>query len=239
MSSSVLYNSIENFYKKKIIFLHIPKTSGTTLGEEIFGDFCGHYPLTQLMSRDKDEKLNSLEKFTIVRNPYFQKVSGFLHTIKSEKSRSIYAEILNKEIPSNTGSISYEEMIQYFRDFWKNVNENYIKNECINFDSINSKFDFDPLNHLNYLYTYDHWLEDTFVDYIFRFEDRERINKWVDEKFGVKVKKHRHDSTQMYPNLNQLNYKDFYDEHTQRIVFNVYKKDFLKYNYSYNFPIER
>ena len=119
MSASVLYNSIENFYKKKIVFLHIPKTSGTTLGEEIFGDFCGHYSLTQLMNRDKDKKLNSLEKFTIVRNPYFQKVSGFLHTIKSKKSRSIYAEILNKEIPSNTGSISYEEMIQYFRDFWK------------------------------------------------------------------------------------------------------------------------
>tara|TARA_Y100001938_G_scaffold150861_1_gene243917 strand:- start:3295 stop:4005 length:711 start_codon:yes stop_codon:yes gene_type:complete len=234
MSASVLYNSIENFYKKKIVFLHIPKTSGTTIGEEIFGDFCGHYSLTQLMNRDKDKKLNSLEKFTIVRNPYFQKVSGFLHTMTNKKSRSIYSEILNEEIPSNPKSISYEKMIQHFRNFWKNVNENYIKNECINFDSINSKFDFDPLDHLNYLYAYDHWLEDTFIDYIFKFEDRESINKWVDEKFGAKVKRHRHDSTKMYPKFNQLNYKDFYNEHTQEIVLKIYRQDFLKYNYSYN-----
>ena len=76
-------NSLEN---KKLLFIHIPKTGGTSISEKLkeMGlniwnrdyKFLNHDPLFML---SKNNNLSEAFKFTVVRNPYTRAYSYYIH----------------------------------------------------------------------------------------------------------------------------------------------------------------
>jgi hypothetical protein len=67
-----------DFESTHSIFVHIPKTAGTSLGEAIYGRWVGHVPLSRFAAFDQ-EKFKSFFKFSFVRNPWDRLLSAFAH----------------------------------------------------------------------------------------------------------------------------------------------------------------
>ncbi|PAV24509.1 hypothetical protein CF392_15880 [Tamilnaduibacter salinus] len=67
----------KEFYEKKMIYIHIPKVAGSSIGEAILGhDKVGHYPARYI--RDIDNRFfDEAYKFTFVRNPWDRLYSAF------------------------------------------------------------------------------------------------------------------------------------------------------------------
>ncbi|MEN9017397.1 MAG: sulfotransferase family 2 domain-containing protein [Hellea sp.] len=89
LSSSIRRNQIihDGFYEKNIIFTHIPKAAGSSIGISILGhDRVGHYPLSYLREIDLNFFYNSL-KFCISRDPYTRVVSAFNYLKKGGKGK--------------------------------------------------------------------------------------------------------------------------------------------------------
>ena len=58
----------EKFYQHKLVFIHIPKTSGTSIANAVYGTFFGHYPLSSLRKNDAGKRLDSFETAVDVKN---------------------------------------------------------------------------------------------------------------------------------------------------------------------------
>jgi chondroitin 4-sulfotransferase 11 len=70
---------------KKVIFIHIPKAAGSSVGELIYGtDNVGHYPFFIYKSVD-EKRYEEYYKFTVVRNPYDRFISAYDFVLKGGK----------------------------------------------------------------------------------------------------------------------------------------------------------
>lgn len=66
------------YEKTRSIFVHIPKTAGTSIGTAIYGHWVGHVPLSRFAAFDS-RKFASYFKFSFVRNPWDRLLSAFAH----------------------------------------------------------------------------------------------------------------------------------------------------------------
>lgn len=74
---------VENPYtpgndRLKAIFIHIPKTAGTSVADSVFGTSSFHIPLTRYYLYDP-QRFRDYFKFCFVRNPYDRARSAFYH----------------------------------------------------------------------------------------------------------------------------------------------------------------
>lgn len=84
---------------KKIIFIHIPKTGGTSVATSLVGKPSGHPYLYEYYYANKTYT-KEFFKFCVVRNPFDRLVSGFFH-IKHNYTNPIYKSTFN-ELKINT-----------------------------------------------------------------------------------------------------------------------------------------
>ena len=72
----------------EIVFIHIPKTAGTSLIVHLFKDpFKGHIPISRLFHQDRERFDNSF-KFAFSRNPLTRFESGYNHYKREIKNKS-------------------------------------------------------------------------------------------------------------------------------------------------------
>jgi hypothetical protein len=115
---------IEN---KKIIFLHIPKTGGSSiemlLGKEfnISNTYLRHNTFSQIFNKMEDKSLNKYIIFTILRDPFERIVSTYNHGIR--------ANILKQQ--------SFQEYVNYIFKYYSNDFEKteYNSNDYMHFNS--------------------------------------------------------------------------------------------------------
>lgn len=63
--------------RKELIFIHVPKTAGSSIGTMIFGtDFVGHYPWYIYRARNKN-MFDKFTKFSVVRDPLSRCFSAY------------------------------------------------------------------------------------------------------------------------------------------------------------------
>jgi hypothetical protein len=90
--------------KKKVLFIHIPKSGGTSIASAIIGKPSGHPYLYEYYLANKNYT-NTFYKFCVVRNPYDRLVSAYAHISKRECN--IEFKVLFKKLNIN----SFDDLI--------------------------------------------------------------------------------------------------------------------------------
>jgi hypothetical protein len=82
----------EGFDRLKCIYVHIPKTAGTSLTNALFGHPTpGHLPLSWFQHIDP-ERFEQYYKFTFVRNPWDRLISGYSYMARKQSRGAATAE---------------------------------------------------------------------------------------------------------------------------------------------------
>jgi hypothetical protein len=191
--------------KYKLIFVHIPKTAGTSIEKMIeirnnkLDLWSTSIPILQhLVPKDlkkyiDDNKWNTYYKFTVVRNPFDRLVSDYKWMLTQN--------LFKKK--------------QTFNEFVKLVENVVINNQYHNHELYDH---FKP----QYLY-----FEDIEYDYICKFET-------LVEDIKVIQKASNNNNKLPYLNKTKHdNYKIYYNTETKNIVEKLYYKDLEKFNYKF------
>lgn len=195
-------------HNKKCIFVHIPKTAGTSIEQFIKENgknqviFFGvqnnralhHYTALEL-KKSIPQIFNKYYKFAMVRNPYDRLLSEYYWTRiphlghKSGKSKD---DFLNKVV--------------YI-----------VKNKLFLAHLDNDHFI--PQN--NFVYDNEHKL---LVNEVFKYEKLEETVSYLKTKLNINTN---------FPFLNRTNSskKDSWNEQQKNIIYNLYKDDFIIFQY--------
>ncbi len=214
-----MYNLLYSF-----IFVHIPKTGGTTIRNML-----EVLPLStrvpQHMSIHDYKKIiknyNKMFKFSVVRNPYDLTVSRFF----------FYKNIwLKKRIANN---VPYKNKIT-------NMNfSDFVKNENIYLESHKSWTNLKTSAHKNYLkdkpdfnqfslLSIDNKIE---CDHVYKFENMKHNLKNICERFGIGD---IDSNTNLHFNKsNRGKYQKYYDSETKKIIAKRFEKDIDYFKYAF------
>lgn len=190
---------------KKCIFIHIPKTAGTSVEQFIrdngkneiyyFGvknkRSLHHYTSLDL-KKEIPTFFNSYYKFSIVRNPYDRLLSEYYWTPI-------------KDIGYKSGATKAE-----FLDYVSNI----VKNNLYSNNIYNEHFI--P----QYMFVYGKKL---LVDNIFKYEDLEFVKEFLKKKLNINNE---------FPILNKSKFeKEGWNERQKERIYKLYSHDFILFNY--------
>ena len=201
--------------KHKCIFVHIPKTAGTSI-HYIF-NYTVPVPYVDKLNRERDHftavnyrenmsNYNMYYKFTFTRNPWDKLVSEY----RFFKSGS---EIYPEQQPRifDTKNITFAEFI--------------VKLQNTNFS------DYSHYDRSHYIPQVDYILDENhtkIIDFIGRFENLQEDFDIVCDKIGI--------PQQQLPHINKTKHKhytEYYDDETREIVAEKYAKDIEYFNYKF------
>lgn len=195
---------------KKLIFIHIMKTGGTSVTSALtkagFSPRSNYKPSKHetaetLVSKMGYETFQTYRKMTVVRNPYDRAVSWW--------KWSSQPRIMNKVIGKG-------KVPEYVKEIWPKSFAGFIK----------SLEDIAGYRRLQFeTVQYNGRLE---VDYLFYFEEFKNLNQKIGDLVGAELK---------LPHLlrsNREHYKKYYNSETQELVANFYRKDFVEFGYSFD-----
>jgi hypothetical protein len=189
--------------EKRVIFLHIPKTGGTTI-KELFGirqlddpdpsivPSPQHLTSRQLRERLGDGKFEAYYKFTFVRNPWARMVSDYFWRQQLPKKRPVlpFAEFVqNAQRIVESGSFYEQEFGDHFIPQTQ--------------------------------YTVD-------VDEVFRFEAFEDGLRAVAVRLGLEI-----GPIPPKPGKPHDRYWTYYDEQSRATVFDTYRDEIEEFGYTF------
>ncbi|MBN2374681.1 sulfotransferase family 2 domain-containing protein [bacterium] len=199
--------------KNRILFIHIPKTAGTTIetildikeNQRLWGyckltkSYKQHYTYDDIINYT-DINPEKYFTFTFVRNPYDRLISVYLQ--KNNKS-------CDKELLKTIGEYSFIDFVRY------------------KLPLILEKNNFEGSN-LHFRPQYD-FVKEYKMDFIGRFENLESDFNYVAEK--LKINKRFNRSVNPNGNKNRREWEFYYTEETKRYVRRLYYNDFEKFAY--------
>jgi len=194
--------------KHKVIFIHIPKTGGSSIETSLnckndssgYGTKDGkarqHYTWKDY-EKNYLNKYKNYYKFSIIRNPYTKVLSDY-YFLKNE------AKITH----NNFQNKSFDEYL----DYCKYIYENKLYSTTHYHDHFMPQYEF--------IYDNNNKLK---VDKIFKFENFEEITKFIKSKYNCIVG---------HEQKNKVLDKIILSEKQKNKIYEIYKKDFeiLKYN---------
>ena len=206
------------YYKKKnLLFIHIPKTGGTVIEDEIknvykqtiysgytnnildspYNKFSLQHQFYTILYKYQDKldiNFNNIKIFSVVRNPYDRIISDLLWWKRKKK----YPEF----------KINYNDTEEIY---------NFIKNNYLNRD------DLDNHNQPQYKFITDENLNLISNIQIFKCETLNDANDELNEFLGFNINIKRE-------NVNK-NYSKFLNKKSVLLINDFYKKDFELFNY--------
>lgn len=192
------------FSKKYNCFLfHVPKTGGTSI-ERLLGMDNG-----QLWGHDKQGMYKQHYAYVDYKNSGI-KVTGFDNMFKFIIVRNPYDRMVSEYFWQRKGKFTDLEFTEFIETtFVENVRKfnNNEKGRCFHFSS-QSRYVFNGL------------------DYIGRCEDMNASWVHIRNKIGVKQDLPKHNTSK------HGSWQDYYTDKTRDIVYNAYKEDFEKLEYS-------
>lgn len=193
-------------HKKKCIFVHIPKTAGTSIEQflkdngnnniEYHGVRDGrsmHHFTAMDLKKELPWHFNDYYKFSIVRNPYDRLLSEYYWTpiphvgYKSGKTRAEFLDYVSYTVKN--------------RLFFQNIYNDH----------------FMP----QYMFLYGKKL---LVNHIFRFENMNLVVDFLKKKLQIEND---------LPNLNKSKLKkEYWNDRQKERIYKIYKNDFILFGYS-------
>lgn len=216
----ILFNkpySIENLlidHNKKFIFIHIPKTGGTSIARALNIVPKGHITTNQVKKIIHNDIYESYFKFCFVRNP----IDRFISLYK-------YARMLESYHHSNSKSMNGTRMKSRHEDYELLKNSNI--NDCVN-HLINNRLKHDW--RYNLWQPQINWIkndkEGLDVDFIGKYEN-------IEDDFNIIL--HRLNLPKInLPQLNlskKENIKHDLNKDMKKELLNFYRVDYEKFNY--------
>jgi hypothetical protein len=189
------------------IFIHIPKTAGTSVGEAIYGRWVGHVPISRFVAFDAS-KSESFFKFSFVRNPWDRLLSGFAH-LKGE------GEPL--AIPEREWSKRYLGEIESFENFVLKLRDEGFRKLIINDIHFRPQMDWITLRSRSRIA----------VNYLGRFESLDDDFSRLAQRLGVTAELPLRKQTKRPP------YRDAYSKEMRRIAEQIFRRDIERLGYSF------
>jgi hypothetical protein len=207
------YDYIENIdHQKKLIFVHIPRTGGTSISSVLSNNEKSALNIHPLNKNFLSNSLSNYFKFTSIRNPFDRLVSVYHYCIR-ENFSIVYSKTNNGIIFGKKNEmLSFEEFVFEVQNY---------KNST-SFYNYHKKFFI--------LYPLSYWLyknDKICVDYIIRFENINEGWEYISKKFNL---------DRNLPKFNETkrdDYKSYYNSSTKKIVEEFYKDDLNNFNYTF------
>lgn len=200
------YPNFEPFLHTRSIFVHVPKTGGTSVTFGLYGRKTGdHRTIADYKLCFPRHEFHSFFKFSFARNPWDRLLSAYLYMKHGGR---------NKE--DCEWSIKYLRNFHSFHDF---------VTHWVNEENIRRGLHFRP--QYEFLCTTGCEPE---VDFIGYYEDLYREYEYIRGKLGAGGKLVPMNRT----SRKKGNYRDYYTAKTRAIVEKVYQKDIELFSYSFN-----
>ena len=196
--------------KRKIIFLHIPKTGGTSVekGLNLLSKKDGygindnkkamqHYDWNEYKNHIGNEKYDKYYKFSISRNPYDKVVSDYFWL-------------------KNIAKLTHDNFQKKTFDEYLNYCEQIVKNKSYNLTIYHDHFK--PQH--QFIYDKNNKL---MINQILRFENFEYVTKFVNTRYKTNIK---------HLNENKLKKNIILNDIQKNKIYNIYKNDFILLKYS-------
>lgn len=188
----------------KILFIHIPKTGGTSILTLLGGT--AHAPISYFKHLIEYKivgiKFEELFKFAFVRNPYYRFASAATaHYMKQKSLRNLNREKEYEITQKGFTEFIYDYIITNKSDTWKHFHQQ------------------------NYFVCIENRIA---VDFLGRFENIVTDWKYISNKIGITSElSHKKNN-----NMKVEDYKNLYTEETRKIIYKKYELDFKLFNYS-------
>ena len=240
---------------KKIIFIHIPRTGGTSV-EKYFNfktstdwkiKTAQHLTLAEY---DNHYDLDKYFKFTIVRNPWDRLVSWYLWSYAdviyfqylSENGQFSFTGPSARARAWNKGRLLLSDKKTNFTDQklflkFKTAFSSFIENlesqpELTNDPRFDNNTNINNRLHGRWIMPPVRWLEvnnKIKTDYVCKFENLKNNFKTVLRKNKLKI----NELERIGKIHNKPNYKKFYNKKNQQIISEIYKEDIKKFKYEF------
>lgn len=214
--------------KKKLIYVHIPKTGGTSIesylnlktkkkgnfekigyGVKIFKGkkkALQHLTASEIKNLIGEDKFNQMDKFSIVRNPYskiISEYSHFLHLTGPKYHGDDSPLIVNGVIINN---------FDQFLNHVDNIVKNKLYDQNMFYDHFKPQFEFIQDN------------TDNLIDNIYKFEQLDTVKMMLKEKYPTNGALFPHSQKRKKKKINlSLSQKDK--------IYAIYQNDFKIFNY--------
>lgn len=198
--------SLKPFDVHKCIFVHIPKTGGTSITRSLFGRPAGgHTAIWQYHLIFDRHELESYFKFAFVRNPWDRVLSAY----EDIKRRGEHVKDKEWARRNLDGCYDFDSFVR------KRINKKNIYGD-IHVLFI-PQFEFICLGKSAAL-----------IDYVGRFEHLEKDFNRIRSKLGV-------DCELQKKNVGaRKDYREYYSEETRQIVAEAYREDIDMFNYKFD-----
>jgi len=201
MRSSMPYKSY--MHKHKCIFVHIPKSAGTSIVDVLGGDTVSRSHLPAYIYKTADpERYEEYFKFTFVRNPWDRVVSTYEYWKQGlDQTDGYYKNLLLDR---------YDTFEKFVMDF-------------LDKDSICLHFMLKP----QYLYLYD-YRENLLVDFIGKFENIDKDSDEIFKRLGIKNTLKKTNSSKRGNYQEYYTKQELIDK-----VAELYKRDIELFDYKF------
>ncbi|EAI2873405.1 alpha-2,3-sialyltransferase, partial [Campylobacter jejuni] len=186
------------------IFIHVPKVAGTSIERVVFETdkwLVGHVKASDYIKFDKN-KFESYFSFGFVRNPFDRMVSAY-HYLKNDSPDPHDIDWGRLHI----NNLSFEEFILRLQD-------EYFREKILSKNHFSFQYEYLCDENMNIL-----------VSFVGKFEQ-------IDNDFKKILNiLHRKDNLTHVNKSKHLNYKDYYNSQTYKIIREIYRYDFEIFDY--------
>lgn len=206
--AALVWRRLHHWQRAGIIFVHIPKSAGSSVNSAIYGRFMGHSTASDIKSY-APTSFRRLPSFAITRNPWDRCLSAYRFAKSGAgKGEGIKAAIQNPQQYKIDKFDSFERFVEEWL-ITKNI-------ECL-----------DPVFRPQYPFVCDKEMN-ILVSWTTKLENISEFEKNISSMLNKKI---------LIPNLNQsgpkVMYKDFYNKKLVELVGSIYKRDIELFGYDF------
>ncbi len=198
--------------KKKKIFLHVPKTAGSSLSQTTLVQKCHStiHPIHPAGAWETLEKEGNIDafKFAFVRNPWDRFVSLYFYFYNMTSRHFAYK--YDHQTATNI------KRFKNFEDF------------CLNFHDFDDRQPFKKFHFFNqHLWT--HSQGKCFIDFLGKYENLDQDVASLQNIFEIP-----HEPVSHTNQSDHGDYKNYYNSRTRNVVAEIYKKDIEYFEYKFS-----